>query len=189
VAETGREEVRPVGKRSGFPIRELDHYPTPFAAVLPLISHLRADSVRRFVEPCSGDGHLVQHLSQFGIHCVFQGDIRSGFDALDMTREWYERQGADCLLTNPPWSRHVMHALLFSFVAVAPVTWLLLDADWAHTQQAAPHLKLCSKIVAIGRLRWVEGSKHSGLDNSCWYKFERGFRGRTEFVPRLAEAA
>ena len=32
-----------------------------------------------------------------------------------------------------------------------------------------PH---CSDIVAIGRVKWIEGSKYTGKDNYAWYKFD-----------------
>ena len=32
-----------------------------------------------------------------------------------------------------------------------------------------PH---CSDIVTIGRVKWIEGSKHTGKDNHAWYKFD-----------------
>ena len=41
---------RVMGKRSSFERRERDFYPTPRAAVLPLIPHLRG--IRTFAEPC-----------------------------------------------------------------------------------------------------------------------------------------
>ena len=62
-----------MGKRSNFPRRERDFYPTPRAAVLPLIPWLRG--VRTFAEPCCGDGALVRHLESFGLRCVYAGDI------------------------------------------------------------------------------------------------------------------
>src|SRR3982751_278794 len=67
-------------KRSNFERREADFYPTPRAAVLPLIPYLRG--IRTFAEPCCGDGALVRHLESFGLRCVYAGDIRSGQDAL-----------------------------------------------------------------------------------------------------------
>ena len=57
-----------------------------------------------------------------------------------------------------------MHGLIAHFQNIAP-TWLLLDADWKQTRQAAPFLPHCSDIVAIGRVKWIEGSKHTGKDN------------------------
>ena len=70
-----------MGKRSNFERREADFYPTPRAAVVPLIPYLRR-GIRSFAEPCAGDGALVRHLEGFGLRCVYAGDIRSGQDAL-----------------------------------------------------------------------------------------------------------
>ena len=72
-----------MGKRSSFERIPRDFYPTPRAAVLPLIPHLRG--VRSFAEPCCGDGALVRHLESFGLRCVYAGDIAAGQDALGAT--------------------------------------------------------------------------------------------------------
>jgi len=154
-----------MGKRSHFERREADFYPTPRAAVVPLIPHLRG--IRNFAEPCAGDGALIRHLEEFGLRCVFAGDIRNGQDALALD----SYGAADAIITNPPWSREVLHGLVTHFQSIAP-TWLLLDADWKQTRQAAPFLPHCSDIVAIGRVKWIEGSKFTGKDNACWYKFD-----------------
>ena len=116
-----------MGKRSNFERREADFYPTPRAAVVPLIPYLRG--IRTFAEPCAGDGDLVRHLEEFGLRCVYAGDIRSGQDALALDHYG----AADAIITNPPWSRDLMHGLIAHFQNIAP-TWLLLDADWAHDQ-------------------------------------------------------
>lgn len=63
-------------------------------------------------------------------------------------------------------------------------TWLLFDADWAHTKQASEYLKYCSKIVSIGRVKWIPDSKMTGKDNCAWYLFNKDpqeivFYGRT----------
>ena len=156
-----------MGKRSNFERREADFYPTPRAAVLPLIPYLRGSGIQNFAEPCAGDGALVRHLEPFGLRCVYSGDIRTGQDALALNH--YD--AADAIITNPPWSRDVLHRLIEHFQNIAP-TWLLLDSDWAQTKQAAPFLPHCSDIVAIGRVKWIEGSKFTGKDNACWYKFD-----------------
>src|SRR5262245_32706148 len=126
-----------MGKRSNFERRPGDFYPTPREAVLPLIPYLRG--VRTFAEPCCGDGVLVHHLEGFGLRCVYQGDISTGQDAL--TRESYGE--ADAIITNPPYTRDVMHRLIVHLQRVAP-TWLLLESDWASTKQAAPFLPQCT---------------------------------------------
>jgi hypothetical protein len=165
-----------MGKRSSFERREADFYPTPFPAVLPLISFLRRGSVKTFAEPCAGAGDLVRHLESFGLRCVYAGDIRTGQDALELD----QYSACDSIITNPPWSRDVMHRLIMHFQDIAP-TWLLLDADWKQTRQAAPYLPHCSDIVAIGRVKWIQGSKHTGKDNACWYKFNSKHRAGPVF--------
>jgi hypothetical protein len=156
-----------MGKRSDFERREADFYPTPWAAVLPLIPHLRRHGVRSFAEPCCGDGALVRHLESFGLRCVYAGDIRTGQDALELE----DYGGADCNITNPPYVRNLMHRLIEHFQRIAP-TWLLLEADWASTKQAAPFLPACSDIVAIGRVKWIPESKHTGKENFAWFRFD-----------------
>jgi hypothetical protein len=154
-----------MGKRSSFKRREGDFYPTPRAAVVPLIPYLRG--IRSFAEPCAGDGALVRHLESFGLRCVYSGDIRTGQDALAVD----SYGAADAIITNPPYTRDVMHRLITHFQRIAP-TWLLLESDWAQTKQAAPFMPSCSDIVAIERVKWIAGSKHTGKDNFAWYRFD-----------------
>ena len=71
-----------MGKRSNFERREADFYPTPRAAVVPLIPYLLGSGIRTFAEPCAGDGALVRHFKSFGLRCVYAGDIRSGQEKL-----------------------------------------------------------------------------------------------------------
>jgi hypothetical protein len=163
-----------MGKRSQFERREADFYPTPRAAVAPLIPYLRG--IRSFAEPCCGDGALVRHLESFGLRCMYSGDIATGQDAL--AHDSYS--DADAVITNPPYTRELMHALIMHFARILP-TWLLLDADWASTKQAAPFMPNCSDIVAIGRVKWIEGSKHTGKDNYGWFRFDARHRSGPVF--------
>jgi hypothetical protein len=131
-----------MGKRSNFERREADFYPTPRATVVPLIPYLLRSGIRTFAEPCAGDGALVRHLAPFGLRCAYAGDIRIGQDALALNH-----YGAvDAIITNPPYTRDLMHRLITHFQRIAP-TWLLIDYDWAATKQAAPYMPNCSDIV------------------------------------------
>jgi hypothetical protein len=42
---------------------------------------------------------------------------------------------------------------------------------WA-SDPASNTLPSCSGIVAIGRVKWIEGSKHSRKDNYGWFRFD-----------------
>lgn len=153
-----------MGKRSDFLRRPMDAYATPFSAVLPLMPHLRG--IETFAEPCAGEGDLVHHLQSLGLYCCHKTDIQDGFDALDLT----DVGGADAIITNPPWTREILHPMILHFQKIAP-TWLLFDADWSHTKQSAPFLAQCSHIVSAGRIKWIADSKHTGKDNAAWYRF------------------
>jgi hypothetical protein len=177
-----------MGKRSNFPRRKMDDYQTPYAPVVPLIPHLHAEGIRRFVEPCAGEGQLVRHLESFGLECAFADDLSTGFDALCMGREWFESLGADAIVTNPPWTRELMHPLIWHFCNLVP-TWLLFDADWCHTRQAAPLIRHCSSIVSVGRVKWIPDSKHTGKDNAAWHRFDRRHVTGPRFVGQQEEVA
>src|SRR4051812_16229109 len=140
-----------MGKRSAFGRRAGDAYPTPIEAVLPLIPHLRG--VRNFAEPCAGDGALIRHLESFGLCCTYTGDIATGQDALAC-----DNFGRVPIITNPPWRRDQLHALIGHSMRCAPFCWLLFDANWANTLQSRDLIQHSSPILPIGRVRWIPGS-------------------------------
>ena len=62
-----------MGKRSDFPRRDRDYYPTPFEVAEPLFPFLK--DVSTFVEPMSGDGSLVKYLNDTHLECIWSSDI------------------------------------------------------------------------------------------------------------------
>jgi hypothetical protein len=168
-----------MGKRSNFERRERDFYPTPLKAVLPLIPHL--SGVRRFAEPCCGDGRLVRHLESSGLVCVYSGDIATGQDAL--ARNGYG--SPDKIITNPPFSYPLLHQLLTHFLSIAP-TWLLLEMGFATNERDAALLATCTHAVPIGRIRWIEGTEHSSMENFGWFHFQQNHRDGPRLHPRGA---
>ena len=171
-----------MGKRSEFKRRPMDAYQTiDPRAVGKLLPHLAG--VRTFVEPCAGEGLLVSQLEGVGLRCSHKSDIDTGTDALSL-----EFPRADAIITNPPWTRDILHQMIVHFQRQAP-TWLLFDADWAHTKQAAPYLPSCSHIVAVGRLKWIEDSPSCGKDNAAWYRFHAQHSDGPRFIGHELEAA
>lgn len=170
-----------------------DYYPTidPRAAAR-LVSHLKAGQA--YVEPCAGGGHLIDLLAVHGMRCMVAMDIEPqepGSGRGDVTRgNALEISGAArCpqtgqrlpFITNPPWDRKVLHPLIAHLSAIAP-TWLLFDAAWKETAQAARFGPICAKIVSVGRLRWVPDSPHQSTDDCSWYLFDAAHQGATEYV-------
>lgn len=177
-----------MGKRSNFERRPRDWYATPEDAVAPLLPHLPYGAM--FIEPCAGDMALVRGLEAGGMSCQWAGDIEprhpdvQRFDALEDDLG-IVLDSADYIITNPPWSREILPPMIRIFSALRP-TWLLFDADWAHTRQSAELMGLCRKIVSVGRVKWFPDSKMTGKDNCCWYLFDATDRGAAQFFGRVA---
>ena len=171
-----------MGKRSDFDRVPRDFYPTPEAAVWPLLPHLPHHFT--YWEPCAGDGALIGHLP---------GDCRLATDIEPQCRPVLKldaitsnplcADGCDLIITNPPWDRKILHPMIAHFSAMKP-TWLLFDADWMHTKQSAEYMQWCRKIVSVGRVKWIPDSKMTGKDNCAWYLFDQNASGPTVFVGR-----
>lgn len=172
-----------MGKRSNFERVERDFYPTPYEAVVPLLQHLPHGF--KYVEPCCGDGSLINHLGGSG--CQFFSDIDPQMPytaCIDFTLLTEEHvRGAVYIITNPPWDRKILHPMIEHFCQLKP-TWLLFDADWLHTCQSARFMPCLVKVVSVGRVKWIPDSKMTGKDNCAWMLFDARHMGPTEFVGR-----
>lgn len=190
-----------MGKRSDFERVDKDFYRTidkragdilqPFLLDEALAIYKTRGLTRTqltYAEPCYGQGDLSKQLSSGGHRCAFASDI-DGLqwyvierDALELTKE--DIIDCDVIITNPPWSRPILHKMITHFSSLKP-TWLLFDADWAHTQQSRDYMKdLCTDIVSVGRLKWIPDTNMSGKDNCAWYRFDINKEGRTTFHGR-----
>jgi len=161
---------------------ERDFYATPESAVLPLLPHLTSMA---FNEPCAGDGALIWTMCRRGGTCFGATDIAPRHELVNQADAF---SITECIggtfVTNPPWSRPVLHKLIVHLSDIAP-TWLLFDADWMHTKQSIPYMRQCRKIVSVGRVSWM-GNGVSGFDNCAWYLFDaaQGAVEKTQFIGR-----
>lgn len=174
-----------MGKRSDFKRRAQDAYDTPPEAVKPLVPHL--PEFFSFLEPCAGAGDLADHIRFFcrGAKCQNMLDIAPRSDRVEQldTLNKFETR-ADFIITNPPWTREILHPMILNFSGIRP-TWLLFDADWMHTKQSIEFLPLLRKVVSVGRVSWMQNGV-TGKDNCAWYLFDAKEEGPTEFVGRAA---
>ena len=159
-----------MGKRSNFKRVARDFYPTPREAIEPLVSHLPKTGL--FAEPCAGDGRLIDGIEELSnLHCYLAVDVEPRRDDIGVGDALtVDINGCDLIITNPPWDRKILHSMIENLSKQKP-TWLLFDADWAHTQQAVPYLEHCSKIVSVGRVKWF--GNMTGKDNCAWHLFQR----------------
>ena len=168
-----------MGRRSNFLRIDKDAYDTPPEAVLPLLPYLHPGT--RFIEPCGGKGALTAAVQAHGHQCVYTCDIApraSGIiqrDALDLVGR--DVLAADMIITNPPWTRECLHPLIDHFRQLRPT--------WAHTQQAGPLLRFCSRFVTVGRVKWIPGTLMTGKDDAAWFRFE-AFETQTVFIGNVA---
>ena len=175
-----------MGKRSNYVRRERDWYPTPIEAVIPLMAYLPESFT--FAEPCAGDARLALHidtLTDSKAIPTLLSDIEPQDDGVEKIDafDFVAPSNTDYIITNPPWDRKLLHPMIDRFASQRP-TWLLFDANWMFTKQAKDYLPYCEKIVTIGRVKWIEDSKGSGKDDSCWYLFDKNFTGNTTFFGR-----
>ena len=181
-----------MGKYSNFERNPRDFYKTPIKAVEPLIDHLPYEEFD-YVEPCAGDGELIRHivtLTGGQANCIFASDIEpqckgiAQVDALDI--EFNIEHNSFTCITNPPWEREFLHSFIDRWLDICDL-WLLFDADWMHTKQSAALMTYCAKVVSVGRVKWIEGSKGVGKENCCWYNFKRDQQEPTQFFGRLVD--
>lgn len=163
-----------MGKRSSFDRIEKDFY----RSIDPRISSHLSPHIyvgTKYYEPCCGDGDLINQLDF--LNCVGHSDIEK--DALSLKE--VDLSGAELIITNPPWTRSILHDMIIHFSSLRD-TWLLFDADWMHTKQSSWFVNnLCTDIVSVGRLIWIPDTKVQGKDNCAWYKFSVNKNETTKF--------
>lgn len=148
-------------------------------AIPPLLAHVPPGTV--FAEPCAGAGDLIHLLEAAGLVCDWGMELEPQStclrnrwpiavgDALGLTER--DLGSATMFISNLPWERSWLHPLIRHLAAIAPL-WSLHDASWGFIQKAAPFLPLLTDVVAVGRLKWFEGSKHDPPDDCAWYRFD-----------------
>lgn len=141
-----------------------------------LAPHLAADT--QFIEPCAGAFDLAAQLIAHGHICMAATDLAPQSPGISQADAFLLQPQPHLIITNPPWRRDLLHALILHFIAVAPACWLLFDADWLHTDQAIPFMVHCTDYVPVGRLLWIPGTTTRAKDNASWYRFEANRGGR-----------
>ncbi|ODU29002.1 hypothetical protein [Sphingopyxis sp. SCN 67-31] len=173
-----------------------DYYPTiDPRAVAPLVAHLGRGV--RYAEPCAGAGDMVDLLAPHGWDCAWAADLLPMRRTVHSTGQLIAQQDVvtlpqmmaatrelgdvDIFATNPAWDRRLLHMKIDVLARLRP-TWLLFDAAWKETKQAARFGKYCHTIISVGRLVWIEGSDAQSIDDCSWYGFDASREWKTEYV-------
>lgn len=174
-----------MGKRSNFEKNPRDYYrtfdPKAGIALEPFV-----DPKAKYIEPFAGAGDLIQQL-KFA-DCVLAYDIEpqacmvEQADAFEIGAE--DLIDVDLLITNPPWSKDIFHKALDHFVPLIDC-WFLMSSGWKQNKGSAEYVnKWLTDIVPIGRMKWIEGSPHSSVDDCEWLKFSYWKKDAARFHPR-----
>lgn len=147
----------------------------------PLVPHLPRGV--KYAEPMAGAGALIRILGP-EIDCVWASDLEpqaEGITQGDVLE--CELGDAQMFITNPPWTRKLLHRVVIHLSDLAP-TWVLVDADWMNTGQFGRLASRCRRIVYIGRLIWIPGTTNAGFTACAWYGFDKPIpRSVPEFYP------
>lgn len=165
----------------GLPQRPRGFWPTPFEPVKPLIPHLPAEA--DWIEPCAGAGDLIRHLAHLwpGGRLVGAYDLVPHAEGIEEADARSLDQRPDLYITNPPWPMTGKRGdpalgIITHLMGLAPC-WMLLPWDFAANDYFREVRDHCVDIVPIGRVKWIPGSKHGGMDNAAWYQFDLGHSG------------
>lgn len=151
--------------------RPRDYWPTfDPKARKALVPHLPRGV--RYAEPMAGDGSLIRLLGP-EIQCAWAADLEPRGEGILQGDVMECRIGdAEMFISNPPWTREMLH-LIIPYLSDQAPTWLLFDADWKDTDQAAAFMPRCRRIVSAGRLIWIPGTTNGGFTACCWYLFDK----------------
>lgn len=141
-----------------------------------------------FAEPCAGHGDLIDQMEAAGHDCRFAMDIEPQREDIMQGNmfdiEPLELQGCDWIISNPPWRVDIAHSFMDHFMGMKPMA-ILFYADWLFTKQAARFIPRIKTVIAIGRLKWQEGTKMDGKDNAIWMITEPGWMDGPKLVGRV----
>jgi len=146
-----------MAKRTKGPEQLHDYHPTPPEAVAPLVRVLPPRF--KYVEPCAGDGRLVEALKPHV--CVRAYDLHP-------RASWIEK--ADALgkrpirpvITNPPYREDYLNPLMYHWLILSKQrAILLLPLDMIANLWFQDYSVRVFKILPVGRVSWM-GNKKGG---------------------------
>lgn len=154
-------------RRQGLKPRERDDWATPYRATVPLFKVLEPCTL--FADPCCGRGELIEHVESDGHICTLASDLLQA----DARTARYAIDHRTVFVTNPPWRQRFEPNKIIENLSNQRALWALIPSDWLFNLRVAPLLPRLRKVVAVGRVKWVPNSPHSGFENSCWCLFDK----------------
>ena len=135
-----------------------------------------------------GDGAIVSILEARGFEARFLADLEPQGDMTELAEvgdvldtESWQYEDCDAIISNPPWPLPPNKLIgrpggsptiqIIQHLMWIKPTWLLLSSDFMHNRYFEHLSPFCTKVVAVGRVSWMNNSK-KGFDNAAWYRFD-----------------
>lgn len=166
--------------------RKLDKYYTPENVVKTMVAYLDGDLYgRTILEPCCGNGDIVRLLPSKVR--VFTNDIDPGIKAIwhsdasdGLAEMWhYYPGGWDWVITNPPYNRKIMSAIIANALCAASNVAMLLrisalEPTGDREQIWKQYGRFLSELIIFGQPRpSFTGDRKTDSVTTAWFIWRR----------------
>ena len=105
-------------------------------------------------------------------------------------------RGVEAIITNPPWlntpnsgyqlTRFVNKLCYGGFPVILLLNGNILNNKgfWQNKVHGRSMGDLCYQILPIGRVKWIEGSPHTGKEDCSWFFFNENNHSLPKILPR-----
>lgn len=162
-----------------------DHYPTPRAAIIPLMRHLALPA--HIWEPACGEGHIAQVMTEHGydVEATTLVDRGYGKTGIDFLSE--RKRRAPVIITNPPFSldeEFVLHALSLGVdlaIFFLSIKWLCGADRYQRIMGPTPP---CLVLPFVERIKFFAGDTPQedqpgwNTQDFAWYVWRKQSNGK-----------
>jgi len=163
--------------------KKSDFYETPYSLVWQLLENEVFDTWRSVLEPCCGEGAIVDQLCKFRV-------VRAYDLQFDHTDFFHEDSQYDYIITNPPFSLAKEFILKAKQVArrkiamLLPLSYLHGEGRYTEIYQDTEFPLKCIHVFTrypmLGNPLRPDGKYTTGFVVYAWYVWEKGYTGEPE---------
>ena len=172
-------------------------YAEPFVGDGKLVNHL---SVLKSSMVCTWAFDIEPQLEPITVTSTseFLVSEQRDFDELtpyDFAMGMIQR-GVEAVITNPPWlntpnsgyqlTRFVNKLCFGGFPVILLLNGNILNNKgfWQNRVHGKSMGDLCYQVLPVGRMKWIEGSEHTGKEDCSWFFFNENCTTNPKILPR-----
>lgn len=159
-------------------------YSTPSEAIDALFKYLPSEwKSFSYMEPCAGEGAVVNALEKLGIHTAYSCDIEPkalGVDKRDFLTEVFDSRGAKAVVTNPPFALFDKFVFKCLSLGIHKSAWLLKVNTFSALKRSDffEVIRPAFKLDLSWRLDFLGGG--SPQMDCCWVVYD-GLSAKCEY--------